>query len=95
MDSIEKIIRENCWKFDKGYPDLNNPKDKEFLFSIIESHLKENEDESFLDFVKRTEIGDLPSDQQKRIFDISQNELKRKERELVMIKFMIKLQLKT
>ena len=81
MDSIEKIIRENCWKFDKGYPDLNNPKDKEFLFSIIESYLKENEDESFQEFIKRTEIEDLSLDQQKRIYDISQNELKRKDKE--------------
>jgi len=81
MDSIEKIIRENCWKFDKGYPDLNNPKDKEFLFSIIESYLKENEDEPFQEFIKRTEIEDLPLDQQKRIYNISQNELKRKDKE--------------
>ena len=81
MDIVEKIIRENCWKFDKGYPDLNNPKDKEFLFSIIESYLKENEDEPFQEFIKRTKIGDLPLDQQKRIYDISQNELKRKDKE--------------
>jgi len=76
MDPIEKIIRENCWKFDKGYPD--SQEDFLYLKNIIESHIQEQEqDESFLDFVKRNEIEDLSLDQQKRIYNIASGETKR------------------
>ncbi len=34
MDILEKIIRENCWKFDKGYPD--SQKDINYLITLIE-----------------------------------------------------------
>jgi hypothetical protein len=34
MDIVEKIIRENCWKFDKGYPD--SQEDINYLKSLIE-----------------------------------------------------------
>ena len=43
MDILEKIIRENSWKFDKGYPD--SQEDINYLKSIIENQLKEQEDE--------------------------------------------------
>ena len=33
MDQLEKIIRENCWKFDKGYPD--SQEDIDYLFNLI------------------------------------------------------------
>lgn len=36
MDILEKIIRENCWKFDKGYPDMDNDQDVLLLESIFE-----------------------------------------------------------
>lgn len=36
MDIIEKFIRENCWKFPKGYPDINNSEDKRLLFKLLE-----------------------------------------------------------
>jgi hypothetical protein len=35
MDIIEKFIRENCWRFPKGYPDINNPEDKALLFELL------------------------------------------------------------
>jgi len=34
MDIVEKIIRENCWKFDKGYPD--SQEDINYLKTLIE-----------------------------------------------------------
>ena len=34
MDQLEKIIRENCWKFDKGYPD--SQEDIDYLKTLIE-----------------------------------------------------------
>ena len=43
MDILEKIIRENSWKFDKGYPD--SQEDINYLKSIIENQIKEQEDE--------------------------------------------------
>ena len=43
MDIYEKIIREHSWKFDKGYPD--SQEDINYLKSIIENQLKEQEDE--------------------------------------------------
>lgn len=36
MDIIEKFIRENCWRFSKGYPDINNSEDKRLLFKLLE-----------------------------------------------------------
>jgi hypothetical protein len=45
MDALEKLIRENCWRFTKGYPDMDNPKDKEFLYSIIENIIGEQEED--------------------------------------------------
>jgi len=36
MDFLEKFIRQNCWKFPKGYPDINNPEDKKLLFRLLE-----------------------------------------------------------
>jgi hypothetical protein len=35
MDALEKFIRLNSYKFEKGYPDINNPVDREKLFSLI------------------------------------------------------------
>ena len=42
MDPIEKIIRENCWRFDKGYPD--SQEDINYLKTLVESELKEQEE---------------------------------------------------
>jgi len=35
MDIIEKFIRENCWRFPKGYPDINNDIDRTLLNKIL------------------------------------------------------------
>ena len=43
MDVFDKILKEHSWKFPKGYPDMNDPKDKEDLFSIISEMLSEDE----------------------------------------------------
>ncbi len=39
MDIFEKIIQENAWRFPKGYPDINDPKDKELLFKLAEEQI--------------------------------------------------------
>ena len=43
MNQIEKIIRENSWRFRKGYPD--SQKDIDYLKTIVESNLQEQEEE--------------------------------------------------
>lgn len=43
MDVFERIIRENCWKFDKGYPD--SQEDINFLITLIEQQLSLFSDE--------------------------------------------------
>ena len=65
MDVFDKILKEHSWKFPKGYPDINDPKDKEDLFAIVESYkykLKEEEKETpafnkqeLIDFIQGVE----------------------------------------
>jgi hypothetical protein len=55
MDALEKIIRENCWKFDKGYPDMDIPKDVALLNEIVEGYkykIKEEEEIKSVDDLK-------------------------------------------
>jgi hypothetical protein len=66
MDVFDKILKEHSWKFPKGYPDMNDPKDKEDLFAIVESYkyrLKEEEKPTFdkqelIDFIQGVEDED-------------------------------------
>ena len=37
MDALEKLIRENCWRFPKGYPD--SQEDIDYLKTLIEQQL--------------------------------------------------------
>ena len=43
MDVLEKIIRDNCWKLDKGYPD--SQEDINYLKTIVKSQLQEQEED--------------------------------------------------
>jgi len=45
VNIFERIIRENCWKFDKGYPDMDNPTDVALLESLITNIISEQEEE--------------------------------------------------
>jgi|TARA_R110000796_G_C14497032_1_gene428470 hypothetical protein len=46
MDILEKIIRDNCWKFDKGYPDMSIPKDVDLLNEIVKGYKIKEEEEA-------------------------------------------------
>ena len=35
MDSLDKFLHDVAYKFPKGYPDMNDPKDKDMLFKMI------------------------------------------------------------
>ena len=32
MDGFDKILKTHGWRFPKGYPDMNDPKDKKKAF---------------------------------------------------------------
>jgi hypothetical protein len=53
MDVLDKFLKQYSYKFDKGYPDMNNPKDKEMLFefaySLINSKQTINEQQTEYD----------------------------------------------
>lgn len=41
MDVLDKFLKQYSYKFDKGYPDMNNPKDKEMLFEMVNSLIEQ------------------------------------------------------
>lgn len=43
MDALERHIHRVAYKFDKGYPDINNPKDMEMLMEMFTSLITEEE----------------------------------------------------
>jgi hypothetical protein len=61
MDPIEKIIRENCWKFDKGYPD--SQEDINYLKTLIEQEIETEEVDSIVP-------GDESGEQQEKVVDV-------------------------
>ena len=77
MDILEKIIRDNCWRFDKGYPDMNLSKDVALLNKIVEGYkYKIKEDENKLkksDLVNLINDLDLDDDQITKLFNRTKN----------------------
>lgn len=43
MDALERYINRVAYKFPKGYPDVNDPKDMEMLMEMVNSLVKEEE----------------------------------------------------
>ena len=35
MDALDLFFKKYSYKFDKGYPDISDPKDKRLLFELI------------------------------------------------------------
>ena len=74
MDILEKIIREHCWKFDKGYPD--SQEDINYLKTLIEQQLDlfspEELDDITIDIKKKTgvDIDKVDKDTKEEIFNI-------------------------
>jgi hypothetical protein len=44
MDVFDKFFKKFSYKFDKGYPDINNPKDMEMLMELANSLVKEEKE---------------------------------------------------
>lgn len=61
MDIVEKIIRENCWKFNKGYPD--SQEDINYLKTLIEQEIETKEVNSIVP-------GDKSGEQQEKVVDV-------------------------
>lgn len=77
MDVFDKILKEHSWKFPKGYPDINDPKDKEDLFAIVESYkyrLKEEETKiTKNDLINLIKDLDLDDTQIQKLFNRTKN----------------------
>ena len=52
MDPITKFLNNISYKFPKGYPDINDPKDKKMLFEMTTS-LLEGDAEEAIDILKK------------------------------------------
>ena len=55
MDNITKYLNRVAYKFPKGYPDVNNPKDMKMLMEMVNGFIKE-EDEATDGVVSKEEI---------------------------------------
>ena len=64
MDPIEKIIRENCWRFNKGYPD--SQEDINYLKTLIEQEVETEVTDSIVP-------GDTSGEQQDKVVDVIKN----------------------
>jgi len=43
MDPITKYLNSIAYKFPKGYPDMNDPKDKTMLFELVKNLIEQEE----------------------------------------------------
>ena len=80
MDIVEKIIRDNCWKFDKGYPD--SQEDINYLKTLIEQQLSLFSDKELADMVKQdtgVDVEDIDNEAELKItFNKVSPELKKR-----------------
>ena len=53
MDGFDKILKTHGWRFPKGYPDMNDPKDKKKLFEIVNQILEVTDAEEGLGILKQ------------------------------------------
>jgi len=58
MDPITKYLNNIAYKFPKGYPDINDPKDKTMLFELIEQQLNLFSDEELEDITIKIKKGE-------------------------------------
>jgi hypothetical protein len=64
MDILEQLIRNNCYKFPKGYPDMKDPKDVALLHKLLnevvdvkQTTINEGSEEDIYDSVIRKTLG--------------------------------------
>ncbi len=78
MDVLDKFLKLYSYKFDKGYPDINNPKDKEMLFELTHKLINEEKEEKLEDkLIKIIRSSNLTDEElQAYIKSITNKELK-------------------
>jgi hypothetical protein len=76
MDALERYLNRVAYKFDKGYPDVNNPKNMEMLMEMVNSLIKEEEEKSKItknDLISLIQDLDLDDDQIAKLFNRTKN----------------------
>lgn len=75
MDSITRYLNNIAYKFPKGYPDMNDSKDKEMLYEMVNKLVKEDEDEKLTkkDLINLINDLDLDDDQIIKLFNRTKN----------------------
>ena len=77
MDALEKLIRENCWRFPKGYPD--SQEDINYLKTLIEQQLPLFSDEELDALTVKVKTGeedvqDLDKDEIYALLDLNKDD---------------------
>ena len=75
MDIITKYLNNIAYKFPKGYPDMNDSKDKAMLNEIINNIIKEDEEKKVTkkDLINLINDLDLDDDQVTKLFNRTKN----------------------
>ena len=76
MGALERYINRVAYKFDKGYPDVNDPKDMEMLMEMVSAIIKEEEEKSKItknDLISLIKNLDLDDDQILKLFNRTKN----------------------
>lgn len=76
MDALDRYLNRVAYKFDKGYPDINDPKDMEMLMEMVNSLVKEEEEKSKItknDLISLIQDLDLDDDQIAKLFNRTKN----------------------
>ena len=56
MDALDRYLNRVAYKFDKGYPEVNNPKDMEMLMEMVNALIKEEEAQQADGVVSKSDI---------------------------------------
>jgi|TARA_R110000744_G_scaffold171064_1_gene289474 hypothetical protein len=75
MDIITKYLNNIAYKFPKGYPDMDDPKDKAMLNEIMKNLIKEDEEKKLTkkDLINLINDLDLDDDQVTKLFNRTKN----------------------
>lgn len=76
MDALERYLNRVAYKFDKGYPDVNDPKDMEMLMEMVSSIVEAEEEKSKItknDLVNLIKDLDLDDNQISKLFNRTKN----------------------
>jgi len=75
MDILDKFLKQYSYRFSKGYPDMNNPKDKEMLFEMVNSLIEQEEEKKLTknDLISLIKNLDLDDKQIVKLYNRTKN----------------------